>query len=421
MIVSDGPEEMPAISSRERYARIVEQALPYAVGLFIFTTPFAKVIASITHSLCIILFVMHLSFKNGHQWVSGARSYYRIIMVYCLMLVISIIYTPNPANGVHEVWRQVTRLATPVLLIELVSTEARAWKYLYAFVTGATILAVIGIAEGVFLHVSRPPSMWHPVHGANILLTGFVGSMVIAGSRPGGLLISLASATLLLSAIYQTQTRGVWVALVVVLLLSPFMLHRLSLRYKALLMGMIFLSVVLLAQTPLIRERAAQTLSDVTIYQQEGRSNPSTSFAERFDMWKASYIMFREHPLLGVGAGGWREALQEVIRLGQVPATLIAYGNPHNMFLDALSTRGILGLMALCALLAYPVYRAATVRTVQEKRPYAMLVLFITIAFAVAGLTDTLVIIRGVFPSYLIMMGIALAVLARAKTSAGTS
>ena len=121
------------------------------------------------------------------------------------------------------------------------------------------------------------------------------------------------------------------------------------------------------------------------------------------------------------GTGAWRKGLEEVIEAGQVPGTLIKYGNPHNMFIEALTTRGIVGLAALCALLGYPAFLALRGRIPSAQAPYAVLILTASIGFAVGGLTDTLVIIRGVFTSYLIVIGLSLAVLFRPAVSAQNS
>lgn len=413
------PGDHSAASLRERTARFADTALPIALGIFIFTTPFAKVAASIVHSLCIILYFLRLSVKRNQRMVPAAKTYYIVLASYCGILILSIAYTPDFSNGVHEVWRQITRLSTVLILIETVQTGKLARTYLLAFITGTAVLAVIGLGEAIFLHARRPPTMWHPVHGANILLMGWTCALVLATNGDRRRLFGLFTAGLTLLAIYQTETRGVWVSMAAVLIMLPLLLPSIAPRYKAGLVAFVLLSLVLFSRTPLVSERIQQTLSDIRTYRVEGVSTPALSFAERLDMWKASIIMFRERPLVGIGAGGWRKALEPIVDAGEAPRSILVYGNPHNMFFNALSTRGIIGLVALCVFLGFPVYIAATTAVPQEQRIHITLLLCATSAFVVSGLSDTVLIIRGVFPSYSICIGLSLAALFRSSKEGG--
>jgi O-antigen ligase len=103
----------------------------------------------------------------------------------------------------------------------------------------------------------------------------------------------------------------------------------------------------------------------------------------------------------------------EIVRDRLVPESITEYGNPHNIFIEALSSRGIIGLLAVLALIGFPLYLAVAAGSKPETRTYTTLVFCVSFAFIISGQTDTLVIIRGVFASYLIMVGLSLAVILR--------
>lgn len=400
-------------SARERTLQYAEQAFPFVLAAFIAATSFAKAVASIAHSVCIILFILVLALRRDHGWVTKARTYYRIILAYCALLVLSLLYSADAAAGAPEVWRQVTRLTTPVMIIEMVSREKDARRYLYAFIAGGTLLAGIGIFEAVVQDVSRPPSMWHPVHGANILMFGLIGSAVLAAfQRPHRVFLVLAS-ILIAYAVYLTGTRGVWIAVALVLILLPFLHPALTVARKLAFAGIVAFVLIIVSLTPLVQEGAQKAVSEIHEYQQLGQSTPSASLAKRFDMWKASFLMFKEHLLFGVGTGGWKRSLMEIVRDRLVPESITEYGNPHNIFIEALSSRGIIGLLAVLALIGFPLYLAVAAGSKPETRTYTTLVFCVSFAFIISGQTDTLVIIRGVFASYLIMVGLSLAVILR--------
>jgi O-antigen ligase len=395
----------------------VEQALLIALGVFIATTPFAKVVASIAHSLCILLFLLLLLLRRDRVWMKGARTYYHIVLIYAVIISAAVVYSPDRTNGIHEAWRQVTRLLTSIMLISMVSSERLAKQYLGIFACGGTVLAVIGIYEAIVLNAFRPPSMWHPVHGANILLMTTIAALMLAAMNRPFRWASIMATLLMLYALYLTGTRGVWVAAILVILLFPFLLPGGTLWKKFSLAAAVLLSIAAFTQTPAFRQRSQEAIKDMQIYRQDGMSNPKTSVAERLDMWKASSYMFLDRPLLGVGTGGWRSGLEKVVRTGRVPETLLIYGNPHNMFIDALTTRGIIGLTALCVLIGYPVIHALRTRQMIARQFWFVLVVSTTVGFAVAGLTDTLVIIRGVFNAYLIPIGLSFAAFAVPRRS----
>jgi O-antigen ligase/Tfp pilus assembly protein PilF len=65
------------------------------------------------------------------------------------------------------------------------------------------------------------------------------------------------------------------------------------------------------------------------------------SAIERIHLWEKSFQMFKEHPLIGIGAGNWRIYLPHYTTAGLRSAQgEIIYQRPHNDFLWVLSERG---------------------------------------------------------------------------------
>jgi len=73
------------------------------------------------------------------------------------------------------------------------------------------------------------------------------------------------------------------------------------------------------------------------------------SFGERMNMWSKSSKIFLKHPLLGVGTGGLKEALEKYrLENPKFPS----YAQPHNGYLYLASCFGIIGLVSFFWLLA---------------------------------------------------------------------
>ncbi len=88
--------------------------------------------------------------------------------------------------------------------------------------------------------------------------------------------------------------------------------------------------------------------------------DPRNPHQMRWVLWDAAWSMFRDHPLFGVGPGGYHRLF-----LTYHPGTLDGespWGSAHNLYLHQLAERGLLGaaaLLVLCATLLARAVRAA--------------------------------------------------------------
>src|SRR5690606_11779531 len=85
------------------------------------------------------------------------------------------------------------------------------------------------------------------------------------------------------------------------------------------------------------------------------------SVAERLEMWRASLVMARSSPLVGVGPGRFNEELNAMIAAGEAPESLASQGHPHSEYLEYAATGRVVGLVAPLALLAGPLAHFAAV------------------------------------------------------------
>lgn len=79
------------------------------------------------------------------------------------------------------------------------------------------------------------------------------------------------------------------------------------------------------------------------------RYDPGSPDQARWSLWSAACRMFRDHPLVGVGPGGYRRAFP-----AYHPGWLdneSAWGSAHNQYLHVAAERGLLGAAALAATL----------------------------------------------------------------------
>jgi O-antigen ligase len=81
-----------------------------------------------------------------------------------------------------------------------------------------------------------------------------------------------------------------------------------------------------------------------------------SSTAIHLEMWRAAKYFFPDHPILGVGPGNYQVTAKKYAQEGKVNPAIAKHGHPHNSYLEALYSKGIVGLISLLLLLYYPFY-----------------------------------------------------------------
>jgi O-antigen ligase len=136
----------------------------------------------------------------------------------------------------------------------------------------------------------------------------------------------------------------------------------------------------------------------------------------RFELWRIALVMWRAHPLTGVGPDNFRRLHVEYggwIAGGNVPV------GAHNVYLEAAATTGLLGLLALLAVFASAGAAAVRARGRSEDHLRASAVLALLAAMAVQGLVDSLLACTGVYLLWALVVGLAATLSDRGRRAAG--
>ncbi len=103
----------------------------------------------------------------------------------------------------------------------------------------------------------------------------------------------------------------------------------------------------------------------------------------RYDQWRIAWRLWREHPLLGVGAGNFPQPYF------QRRATTEDVKQPHSIELQTLSELGLAGALLLCALLAGVGWGVARSRRAARRSPLARAVMVAAVGAFSAWLVQT--------------------------------
>lgn len=398
---------------RIRIAGVIEKAYPALFFLFCFSVPFLKPVSIAALVLLLVLFILQsllgVKLQRGNRW------YFLSVLQYIFLIALSLSYTQNMNFGSRSIRFCIIALLS-VILVEKLQSKAMALQFLRVFIAGGTMLSLILIYEGVVKHVIRPSHVWHAVHAGNLLLLSLVATVALllgAGSLRRWVVYAVVVAVQLY-AFYLNGTRGAWIAFAVIIACIPFLLLQIRTLWKTGYIVTLVLAGILVTRGEHFQAKFHEAVTDVKQYR-EGVS--STSLGGRFEMWGASARMFMEHPLLGVGAGDWVDEFQKKARESKSAAYLLQFNQPHNIYLEALSTRGLMGLTSLLLFVLYPVVHVWKSRC-RETAVFRNLVLMSVLAMLVSGLTDTLTNVRFVFMAYCALIGIGMSAFSNSNVAA---
>jgi O-antigen ligase len=220
------------------------------------------------------------------------------------------------------------------------------------------------------------------------------------------IIISL-SAILGVVACILTQTRGVWLAIpVLIFMYLAFLYNKGRKRMVFQSLAGVLLAMTLAYQLDFVQKRISSTIQNVELYK---NGNGSSSVGARFDMYSFSLDQISQKPIWGHGLNAFEEISKEYRANGgfekSVSEELGVRRTPHNEFIQALIERGLIGLFITILLFAIPAYIffMAAISKSEEKTYLGLSGLSMLLVFFVAGQSGT-IFNHNIFTHYYIIM-----------------
>ncbi len=200
-----------------------------------------------------------------------------------------------------------------------------------------------------------------------------------------------------------TFTRGVWIGCAVALVVGLYIWNKKKALYMLLTLA-VFTSVLILTN-----ERIKERVFSKT-------TNETQSNSEREALWRGNWAIIKDHPLLGVGFNQNKNYLRHYYdQFGYPPGQRVSHA--HNQYLQIWGGTGTLGLLcflAFCGMILKKVYQS--LKELKGFNRALQLSLYAAlIEFMVAALTESNFNIAKNRYLFLMIAGIALAVIAQNK------
>ena len=248
----------------------------------------------------------------------------------------------------------------PVLLL-LLKYPIKTCVLSYSIPLGGIVSVCIALYDKFILNLNpdQNPRIMH-IQGGDISMSLGILSLIIAlyayQKREMKLtVLSVIGGLCGIVGSLLSTARGGWVALPILLIVILWIYrHSLSKRFFLTFFGIIAVASVGISQMPnnRIMERINVAQKDIQLYLD--KNNGNTSLGARFEMWKSAIAMAKEKPLFGWGIQGATEKRKQETKEKIATGNIGQFTHAHNQYLDDLSKRGIVGLLALLAVLFIP-------------------------------------------------------------------
>ena len=174
-----------------------------------------------------------------------------------------------------------------------------------------------------------------------------------------GLFLSLLCVGLLaVLIIIGAQTRGAWLAFLVVLAVYfVSLIFKLNVKVLSISLFLLLITAVLIFRfSDVLQERVSKEIGVVSVFLEKGlESVPYSSIGTRLHTWDVALDKIAEHPFIGFGAKARKGVIRDSIKLpDHIKNT---YGHFHNSYIEFTLAYGLIGLGFLLYLFIWTNYR----------------------------------------------------------------
>ena len=255
------------------------------------------------------------------------------------------------------------------------------------------------------------------------LLLGLFSVLSIAWSERANwvaIFFKIAALFAGLYAAYLSQSRGVWLTIPIFVVIAGITAKNIQLKYK--IIGVVIFTILIGWVSyfgNIIKERVSVAEADISQY--SAGSDVDTSLGIRLQLWRGSWVLFKEHPIFGIGVENFPKALAELSGRKIITPLSATFPHSHNEILFMMSKLGTFGLLVILALYFVPAYYFfREIRDSDSETRYtAAMGLALCLGFFTLGLVDVVFLWWEIFPYYVISIAFFLAYISKRKKEQG--
>ncbi len=289
------------------------------------------------------------------------------LLPFAAIVVLATFYGPaswHDALSALVGWRRLLLVPLALAVFDDAASKRLACKvFVFACVVGALVSFVTAWQQYAILNKLPSGVSFHnyAVQGlsfslAMIICVGavmrpeaYVGDRLLGDRR----IMIAVIAMMIVDVAFVLWGRSGYLAVVIMAVAAVTFLARGSWRTKVVAgLGVLVCVCLLLGSNAQVRSRVGQAVRE---FETAGQSATPTSLGYRAVFWPTTIRMVRDHPIFGVGTGGFEDGYRpygQAVVGWQGSET----GDPHNQFLKILGEQGLIGLAAFL----FFIFRALT-------------------------------------------------------------
>lgn len=325
------------------------------------------------------------------------KRYFIAISLFAIAMLLSALFSGDIVYGLKrwaDMW--IWRFMPFVVVIFLLDNYIDAKKVMLTGFAGITVTSVYAVYQGLsgmsrangFYGHPMTLGGWFCIFLPLLLIEFFERKLLGKYYWLAGLAFCICSAGLVFNA-----TRGAWLAVTIVC--TVLLLYYMFKSKRNLAVSIIFIALIstVLVNNPKFMHRL-DTIDDFDKYQ---------SNTERILMWQSAWNMFKDHPILGVGLGQYKENYQQKYISPEAKEPQLSHA--HNNFLQMLAENGIVGFVGFAIMFGYIVFKNL-IDWLKTKNVYALMITFSTICLLLQGFTEYNVGNSAVIKMYFLILGV---------------
>ena len=304
-----------------------------------------------------------ISYKVSPFSVKEIKLFSWLMLSYFLVVVLSILLSGKALELLHYSSRELYFLFAPFVALAIIKAKVDL-AFLWIGVKVALVILGMIAFYGVFIGVSRYSGYMNAnlFGDVSLIMTLFILiHLSLNGHSRAKNMFSMIAVFFGLSAIILSQARMAWLVLIIFFPFYLAVLFKLKARVKKYILALIIMLCASIFVSTLIQDkiytqlvdRAALSVQQVTEWN-DGKGR-TTSVGVRLTMWEGSLKAFPNMPWSGFG---YRNSINEVLKYfsEDEKRVISKYNHLHNIYIEHLMSRGVLGVLSLLALLFIPLF-----------------------------------------------------------------
>lgn len=323
------------------------------------------------------LFFFIILYKKEINISKNIKKYYYAIAFFVLTMLLSALFSDDIVYGLKRwadmwIWRLM-----PFIIITCCVKKEDCLKILKASCLGISIGILCLIYQGVSGDGRAAGFFGHPMTFAGYLcmylplfLLGYFDNLFGTKYKQVSGIMFLAG----LAALIFNGTRGAWLA--VVITSGILLLYYMFRSKRNFIVGVVLIAVCsgILVNNSAFMHR----MSTIT-------NNKYQSNSERLLMWNSAWNMFKDHPVLGVGLGQYKENYQQKYISPKAKEPNLEHA--HNNFMQMLAENGMVGFLGFMIMFTYIIWHNFR-KFLTSKNIYSIASCAVTITLLLQGFTE---------------------------------